>query len=132
MRTMQNFDQKKLLHWAPRILAIIGILFLSLFALDVFTEYDRIGEIAVAFFIHLIPSYFLIAATLIAWRWKMTGGLLFLALSLVSVFFFRTYEHIITFMILSMPLFIVGWLFIWDGMSNDEPPRHEVDRANPA
>ena len=122
---MQN-DRKKLLRWIPRFLAIGGILFLGMFALDVFTDYDRVGEMLVAFFIHLIPSYLLIAATLIAWRWRTTGGLLFLLMSVGSVFFFNTYRHLVAFLILTVPLLIVGWLFIWDGLTNDEPPRQEM------
>jgi len=102
------------LYWLPRILAVLFILFISLFALDVFSEYQTIGEIALALFMHLIPSFLLIIATVIAWRWRFMGGVLFVLLGTVSIFFFNSYEHILTFLLVSLPPILLGLLFIWE------------------
>ena len=101
----------KVLYWTPRILAVAFILFISMFALDVFGEYG-FPEVLVALFMHLVPSFLLIAATAVAWKNEKAGGILFLALGIVTVFFFRTYSDIISFLIVSMPVFVIGGLFI--------------------
>lgn len=110
----------RMLHWTPRVLAVGFALFLALFALDVFGAFDTVGETAIALFMHLIPTFILLAAAAIAWRWQLAGGLVFLALGVVSVFFFHTYEHIVTFLTVSVPAFIVGVLFLWDRWQNRE------------
>jgi len=107
-------QQNGLFTWMPRLLAIAFIAFLSLFALDVFGEYTTIWETFVALFMHLLPNIILLLALLIAWRWQGIGGLIFLALGLGSVFFFRTYEEPISFMIVSAPALIIGGLFLLD------------------
>jgi hypothetical protein len=102
------------LYWIPRVLAVVFILFISLFALDVFSEYDTLREIIRALFMHLIPSFLLIIVTAIAWRWRLTGGILFVLLGLVSIAFFNTYWHIVTFLFISLPPILLGLLFIWE------------------
>lgn len=103
------------LTWSPRLLTIALILFLGLFALDVFGEY-AFPEVLVALFMHLLPNIILLLALLIAWRWRGIGGVVFLLLSVVTVFFFRTYdpEHIGTFLITTLPTLVIGLLFLLD------------------
>ncbi len=57
-----------ILYWIPRILWILFIIFISLFALDVFSEGYSFGETILAFLIHLVPTYILIIALLITWN----------------------------------------------------------------
>ena len=61
---------KSILFWAPRIISILFILFLSLFALDVFGQGYGFWETVQALFMHLLPSLLLVAALLLAWRWE--------------------------------------------------------------
>ena len=68
---------KKLLYWAPRALSIAFILFLSLFALDVFSEGYGFWQTLRALAMHLIPSVVLTVGVLLAWRWEWIGTLLF-------------------------------------------------------
>jgi hypothetical protein len=103
-----------LMRWAPRWLAVLMILFLGLFALDVFSEGYTFGELLVALFMHLIPNILLLIALIVAWRWRVAGGVLFLALATISVFFFHTYQHISTFLLISFPVFVIGILFLVD------------------
>lgn len=116
---------KQIRHWVPRVLAVLFILFISMFALDVFSEYDNILEIAVALFMHLIPSFLLIAATVIAWRWRMAGGVLFVLLGLISILFFRTYRDAMVFLLISMPSLVIGILFMLE--ASWKPPQMQRD-----
>ena len=53
---------KKFLVWAPRIAGILFILFISLFALDVFEMRLGVWGTLFALFMHLIPSILLAVA----------------------------------------------------------------------
>lgn len=68
---------RQALYWSPRVLTIAFIAFLSLFALDVFTEGRGFWETLLALAIHLIPSFVLIAALVLAWRWEWVGAVMF-------------------------------------------------------
>ncbi len=48
----------------------------------------------------------------IAWKKPKIGGVLFLALAIISVIFFNTHKGFIQFSIISLPLFISGVLFL--------------------
>ncbi len=111
----------KLLHWAPRILGILAILFISLFALDAFepgrTLYQQIG----AFLIHLIPSFVLLFVHVLAWKRELIGGIIFLILGIgLSPFVYTLNYHMNhsvwmslgIIMVITMPFAIVGMLFI--------------------
>lgn len=105
---------KTIVHWLPRAAAILFIIFMSLFATDVFTEGYPFFQALLGFLIHLIPTFLIVIALVIAWRWPRTGGLLFALLGVATIFAFDTYEHVISFLLISMPLFVVGALFILD------------------
>lgn len=65
------------LFWAPRVLSILVIVFLSMFALDVFHEAHGVWQTLVALTMHLIPSFVLIFALILAWRWEWVGAALY-------------------------------------------------------
>ena len=69
----------RLLHWTPRVLAILFIAFVSMFSLDVFGVGYSPWETLVAFTMHNIPSLVLIILVALAWRWPWVGSLGFLA-----------------------------------------------------
>jgi hypothetical protein len=92
----------KFLYWAPRVLAILFTLFISIFALDVFEE----SQWLLALLIHLIPSYILALITFIAWRHERLGGILFLLAGLAMVLFFHSIP-------LASPVFVIGVLFLF-------------------
>lgn len=89
------------LYWAPRILAIVFTVFLSVFALDVFSE----PQWMMGLIVHLIPSFILCLLTAVAWKHEKWGGALFILFGLAVIIFF----HSIT---LSVPPFIIGGLFL--------------------
>ena len=111
----------KVLHWTPRIICILAILFISLFALDSFspdlTIWRQIGD----FLKHLIPSFVLIILLIVAWKWEFIGGIIFTLIGLgFSPFIFMhnykmnqsVWHSLTTILIITMPFVIVGILFI--------------------
>jgi hypothetical protein len=116
---------RRIIHWTPRVLAVVFALFLALFALDVFGEFESLSETLLALTMHLIPTLVLLIAAIVAWRWPLVGGVLFVALGLFSISYFNTYRTLITFLTISTPPIVAGLLFLWDGMQVDanEPPQ---------
>ncbi len=111
----------KIFHWAPRVLCILAILFISLFALDAFAGEQTIWQQIVAFLIHLIPSFILVALLILAWKWEYIGGIIFIVigLGLTPVIFMSNYNRNHSFwmslgiiMAITIPFVIVGVLFI--------------------
>ena len=51
-----NTIAKRVFHWSPRVLSILFALFLSIFALDVFSEGYAFAETILALLMHLIPT----------------------------------------------------------------------------
>ena len=96
----------------PRILAILYIAFISLFALDVFEEGYGFWGTMLALLMHLIPSFILVACLVVAWKRPRIGGALFLALAIIFTLFFKTYRSLVNFSIVSLPLLIIGGLFV--------------------
>lgn len=69
-------------HWLPRIICILAILFVSMFAADAFEPGLTIWQQLGAFVMHLIPSFILIAFLVLAWKWELVGGIVFLVIGL--------------------------------------------------
>ena len=102
-----NTSTKRVLFLIPRILGILFAMFLSMFALDVFSEGYSLGETILALLIHLIPTYFVIMALVIAWRRDRVGAILFIALALFYLVMSRGKGWII-----AGTLFLIGVLFL--------------------
>lgn len=111
----------KIIHWLPRILCILAILFISLFALDAFnpekTFWQQIGD----FLMHLIPSFVLIIFLIIAWKREFIGGILFILIGLgFSPFIFMhnykmnqsVWMSLMIILMITIPFIIIGILFI--------------------
>jgi hypothetical protein len=111
----------KLFHWIPRILCIIAILFISMFALDSFSEGTSFWTQLGAFLIHLIPSFFLLIILIVSWRWELTGGILFMVIGLgLTPFVYHLNYNMNNSVLMSLgivlmitiPFVVVGALFI--------------------
>jgi hypothetical protein len=111
----------KILYWTPRIICILAILFISLFAADSFGPGMTIWQQLGAFFIHLIPSFILLAILLIAWKWELIGGIIFTAIGVgfSPVIYMKNYNmnHSVwmslgILLMVTIPFVIVGVLFI--------------------
>ena len=111
----------KVFHWLPRIICILAILFVSLFAADAFSPELTIWQQLGAFVMHLIPSFILIAFLIIAWKWEYIGGILFIIIGLgLSPFVFvhnykmndSIWMSLGIILSITIPFVIVGVLFI--------------------
>ena len=107
---------------APRVLAILFILFVSMFALDVFGEGRGFWQTLTALAIHLIPSFVMLAALVVAWRWEWAGAVLFAA---CGMFFF----HIVRGpwwgkSLFASPCFLTAWLLLLSWRGKRAQQRH--------
>ena len=111
-----NTKISKTLYWTPRILGIIAILFISMFAFDVFENGYSFIETIIALFMHLIPSFILVIMLLIAWKYELIGGMLFFIPPIVYVIITSLrvpwYLALSWSVIISGPFFIIAILFI--------------------
>jgi hypothetical protein len=108
------------LHWLPRILCILGILFISKYAIDSMESYLTVWQQILTLLVHLVPCILLAALLIIAWKWELAGGILFIVigLALAPVLFKHNYdlsESIATSLgivtMITFPLVMVGNLF---------------------
>jgi hypothetical protein len=101
---------RRLLFWAPRVLCVLFIVFVSMFALDVFGEGRGFWRTLLALLIHLIPTGVLVLILAVTWRWEWVGGILFPALGALYMLGGRV--HWSAYVMLSGPLFLLGALFL--------------------
>ena len=111
----------KIIHWIPRILCIIAILFISLFASDAFGHGGGFWKELGDFIIHLIPSFILLIFLLIAWKWELIGGIVFTVIGLVMTPIVYSHNYamnqnvgmsLIIIASITLPFIVVGVLFI--------------------
>ncbi len=111
----------KILHWVPRILCILAIIFISAFALDSFAAECTFRQNLRGFLMHLVPSYILIGLLIVAWNWEVIGGIIFTIIGLgmspfIYIHNFRmsqsTGRSLGAVFIITMPFILVGVLFI--------------------
>ena len=96
------------LLWAPRALCILFIAFVSLFALDVFNEGHSFWRTVVDLMMHLIPSFVMVAALVLAWRWEWVGAVMFIVCGAFFIAIGRGVGVKVTF---AAPCFLAAWLF---------------------
>jgi len=104
----------KVIHWAPRIAAILIIFFVSLFSLDVFGMEGTPLELLGGFLIHSIPSIVMILMLAFAWRRPAVG---FIAFLIAGGFFLRFVilgGDLAHFLLFSGPLLLISALFYAD------------------
>jgi hypothetical protein len=108
------FPWRPLIFWTPRILTILFALFLGLFALDVFNEGLGFWKTLLALFMHLIPTWLVLAALAIAWRWEWAGAVLFAGLGALYIVQAWGRFPLATYVLISGPLFLLATLFLVD------------------
>ena len=115
-------NSTKILFWVPRILSIIVILFISLFALDAFQPERSIWDQVEDFATHLIPSFILFVLLLVAWKWELIGGAIFLLLGLIfsPIVFNLNYnlnhsvvKSLIAIGLITLPFIFIGVIFMY-------------------
>jgi len=73
----------KIIYWSPRIICILAILFVSLFALDAFGHGGTITDQISDFIMHLVPSFILTLFLLFTWKYELIGGIIFTIIGVV-------------------------------------------------
>ena len=107
-----NKVMKQVLFWTPRVLGILFAMFLSLFALDVFSEDSSFWEKILGLLIHLVPVYVVVIFLIVAWRWEWVGAIVFIGLALFYLFQAWGQEHWSAILGISGPLTLMGVLFL--------------------
>jgi hypothetical protein len=112
----------KLTQWTARILCILAIIFVSIFALDSFSSERTFWQNSAAFLMHLIPSFVLLAVLIVAWKWEKVGGIILVIVGIGLWIFtfninynqrhFTLLQSIINVSIICLPFVLAGVLFI--------------------
>ena len=111
-KTLRGF-----LFWTPRVLGILFILFVSLFALDIFEMGLGFWGTILGLFMHLLPSIVMTIALVLGWRREWIGALGFIAFGVWYVaitwsndMYWSAYAILSGIPILIGVLFLVGWV----------------------
>ncbi len=101
----------------PRIAGIAVIVFISMFALDVFWQGYTFRQTVVALFMHLIPSIILTIGLIIGRKYDLVGALVFLATGLLYIVSTSWNQmdrntKISWLLIIALPMIVVGICFL--------------------
>jgi hypothetical protein len=119
----------KIIHWAPRVAALLIIFFVTLFSLDVFEMGGTFLEKVGAFVMHSLPSIVMIVLLIFAWRKPAVG---FVAFLLAGLFFLRFVifgRDLAHFLLFSGPLLLISALFYADWRWLKPQPPTPLDAA---
>lgn len=100
----------KILYWIPRILAIGAILFMMMFSLDCFEE-GVAKDILLCIVMHNIPALIILGVLIIAWKWELIGGILFVIAFFAAAIFFKSFTGNPASLIVISPFLLTGILF---------------------
>ena len=107
---------KKTLYWTPRVAGILFVLFISLFALDIFEEGLGFWGTLLALAMHLLPSIFLAITVYIAWKWEWFGAALFFGWAIWYLAFVRGQHWSAYALVGGLPaliglFYLAGWIW---------------------
>lgn len=114
----------KILFWIPRLLTIIFILFLGMFALDVFDGNESLINKMGGFLIHLIPNFVMILILIVAWKHEWVGTIAFSLAGIAYIVMFWGRFPVVTYLTISGPLFLIAVLF-WLNWNNRKKLNNE-------
>ncbi|MGA2113644.1 MAG: hypothetical protein ABSH56_02700 [Bryobacteraceae bacterium] len=122
---MSNISTRTL-FWAPRLLSILFIAFIGMFALDVFGENLGFWKTLLALTIHLVPSLVLIGALAVAWRWEWIGAVIYTAAGTLYVVMLLPRRlpppsiKLLWIAMIALPAFVIGALFLVNWLKHDQ------------
>jgi hypothetical protein len=121
----------KIIHWAPRVAAILIIFFVGLFSLDVFAMQASPLELLGGILMHNIPSIVMIILLIFAWKRPEVGFVAFLAAAVIFTFFFlRGIDSLPNLLLFVFPVLLVAFLFYADWKWLKPQPSAQVDVAS--
>jgi hypothetical protein len=105
----------KIIHWAPRVAAILIIFFMGLFSLDVLEMEATPLELLGGFLIHNIPSIVMLVLLIFAWKRPVVGFAAFLIVAAAFTFFFvRDISALPNLLLFVLPILLIAGLFYAD------------------
>lgn len=105
----------KIIHWAPRVAALLIIFFVGLFSLDVFGTGAPPLEVLAAFLMHNLPSLVMLVLLVFAWKRPVVGFVAFLiAAAAFAAFFVRDLYALPNLLLFVLPILLVASLFYAD------------------
>ena len=116
----------KFLFWSPRLLCLLFAAFISIFALDVFSDNLSFWQTVQTLAIHLIPSFVLLVVLVLAWRWEWIGATAFAAAGLLYIAWVvaRSSIPVATRLewvaLIAVPAFVLAALFLIDWRKHGE------------
>ena len=104
-----------IVHWVPRVAAIMIIFFVSLFSLDVFAMEASPLQLLGGFLMHNLPSIGMLGLLIFAWKRPAVGFVAFMAAAALFTFFFvRDIESLPNLLVFVLPMLLVALLFYAD------------------
>ncbi|MFM6926295.1 MAG: hypothetical protein ACKOU7_12390 [Ferruginibacter sp.] len=97
--------------WIARIISIAFAIFISIFAMDVFSEGYGVGNTLLALLIHLVPTGIIILVLALSWHHEWVGAIIFTILAIAYLIAGWGKSHWSAIVLISGPLFILGILF---------------------
>lgn len=120
------------IYWAPRIISILFLCFLTIFSFDVITPGASAGETAAGLFMHNIPVFVLAAILAVSWKREIIAGIIFTVVGLL--FLVRSVMTTVTngfawavlpeVLLLAGPALLVGVLFIINWRIRQADPKN--------
>lgn len=105
-----------ILGWFTRILAILAILFVLMFSLDSFGGDKPAGRQILEFLITSIPALTLVCALVVAWKYEIIGGPIFIIIAIALGIFWNSFTGNSGSLIILAPFFLIGLLFLLHGL----------------
>jgi len=104
--------KERIFLWIPRVLTILAILFMMMFSIDVFEGNEPLGIKLVGFLIHNIPAFLLTCVLVLAWKYEVAAGIIFIVFTIAGSFFLGVFSGNPGSLIVIGPFVIIGLLFI--------------------
>jgi hypothetical protein len=92
-------------EWSFYIFAWMYTFFIGIFAFDV-------KVFSLEFLVHQIPFFVLVIINIILLKNPKIGGILYIILFFIFTIFFKTYRDLVVFLLISLPLLILGLVFL--------------------
>ncbi len=102
----------KLLYWIPRIFAIAAIFFMLIFSFDSFGGDAPLSKKVLGFLVHNVPVMILTVILIVAWKYELVGGLLFISAFIAGAIFFKSFSGHPGSLVVIVPFLITGIMFI--------------------
>lgn len=80
-----NKKLESFLHWLPKVLTIIFILFLAMLSADIFDSQLGFWDTILGLFMHNIPVLFLVVTLILAWRKPIIGAVVFPLMAIIYI-----------------------------------------------